>query len=88
MYIEEINSKNRVYKYYFDNLVKAKKLENKKFQLMKKNYEDLVIYFARYVHSKTRKMLSLNYHEFMGKVKINGEKKYLVIDDYVRQSWS
>ena len=55
---------------------------------MKKNYEDLVIYFTRYVHSKMRKMLSLNYHEFMGKVKINGEKKYLVIDDYVRQSWS
>ena len=29
MHIQEINIKNRVYNYYFVNLVKAKKLENK-----------------------------------------------------------
>ena len=31
MYIKEINIKNRVYIYYFDNLVKAKILETKRF---------------------------------------------------------
>ena len=37
MYIEkEINIKNRVYKYYFDNSIKVNKLENKKFQSMRK----------------------------------------------------
>ena len=29
MHIKEINIKNRLYNYYFDNLVKAKKLETK-----------------------------------------------------------
>ena len=30
MHVEEINIKNRPYNYYFDSLVKAKKLETKK----------------------------------------------------------
>ena len=29
MHIQEINNKHRVYCYYFDNLVKGKKLQNK-----------------------------------------------------------
>ena len=29
MHIHEINNKNRVYIYHFDNLVKAKKIETK-----------------------------------------------------------
>ena len=28
MYIKKMNIKNRVYNYYFDNLIKAKKLSN------------------------------------------------------------
>ena len=31
MQIKEINIKNRVYNYYFDNMIKAKKLEIKIF---------------------------------------------------------
>ena len=60
---------NRVYNYYFDNLVKAKKLETKNILIDEKNYSDLVIYFTVYVHSKSMKMLSLYYHELTGKVK-------------------
>ena len=59
MHIQEINIKNRVYNYYFVNLVKAKKLENKNISIDEKNYKDLVIYFTRYVQSKPIKMLSL-----------------------------
>ena len=29
MYVKEINIKNRVYKYYFDNLIRAGKIETK-----------------------------------------------------------
>ena len=35
----------------------------------KKDYKDLSIYFTRYVHSKSIKMLALHYHELMGKNK-------------------
>ena len=42
-----------------------------------------MIYFTRYVHSKLIKMLSLYYHELMGKVKIYEVKKFLMIDGYV-----
>ena len=38
----------------------------------KKNYKDLTIYFTRYVNSKSIKMLSLHYHELMGKIKEHG----------------
>ena len=48
-----------------------------------KNYKDLVIYFTRYVHSKSIKMLSLYYHKLMAKAKEHGGKKHLMIDDYV-----
>ena len=68
----------------FDNLVKAKKkLETENILIHEKNYKDLVIYFTRYVHSKLIKMLSLYYHELMGKVKIYEVKKFLMIDGYV-----
>ena len=81
MHIQEIYVKNRVYNYYFDNLVKAKNLETKNILIDKKNYKDLVIYFARYVQSKLIKVLSLYYHEIMGKVKEHEGKKYLMVDD-------
>ena len=68
----------------FDNLVKAKKkLETENILIHEKNYKDLVIYFTRYVHSKLIKILSLYYHELMGKVKIYEVKKFLMIDGYV-----
>ena len=35
----------------------------------------MVIYFTRYVHSKSMKMVSLHYYELMGKVKEHEEKK-------------
>ena len=66
MHIKRINNtKNRVYDYYFDNLIKAKKLETKKILIDEKNLKDLVIYFTRYVHSKSIKMLSLHYLELL-----------------------
>ena len=37
MYIQETNNKNRVYKYHFDKLVKAKKIETKNILIDKKN---------------------------------------------------
>ena len=66
--------------FFFDNLNKAKILETK-YLIDKKNYNDLVIYFYRYVHSKLKKMLSLYYHELMGKIDDHEEKIYLMVDD-------
>ena len=67
MYINETDIKNRVSKYHFDNLVEAKKLETSNIKINEKNYKDLVIYFTRYVHKKSIKMLSLHYHELIEK---------------------
>ena len=36
MHVKEINIKNRVYNYYFDNLVKAKKLKTRNILSMRK----------------------------------------------------
>ena len=82
MHINEINIKNRVYNYHFDNLIKAKILEFKNILIDEKNYANLVIYFTRYVHSKSIKMSSLNYHE-MEKIEEHEGKKYLMVDDYI-----
>ena len=68
MHIQEINIKNQLYSYHFDNLVKAKKLETKKILIDEKNCKDLIIYFTRYVHSKSIKMFSLHYHELTEKI--------------------
>ena len=51
------------------------------FLINEKNYNDMVIYFTRYVHSKSIKVLSLLYHELMGKIEEHEGKKYLIIDD-------
>ena len=61
IHIQEINIKNRLYNYHFDNLVKAKKLETRSILIDEKNYKDLTINSTRYVHSKSIKMLSLHY---------------------------
>ena len=47
MHIKEINIENRVYSYYFDNLIKAKELETKNILIFEENYNDLVICFTR-----------------------------------------
>ena len=47
-----------------------------------KNYKDLTIYFTRYVHKRSIKMLSLHYHELMGKIEEHEGKK-LMVDDYM-----
>ena len=67
MHFKEINIKNRSYNYYFENLIRAKKLETKHFLINDKNYKDLVIYFTIYVHNKSIKMLGLHNHELTGK---------------------
>ena len=48
-----------------------------------KNYKDLMIYFTRYVHSKSIKILSLYYHKLIGKNEEHEGKKYLMVDDYI-----
>ena len=51
MNIKEINierNQNRVYNYYFDYLIKVKKIETKNTFIDQKNYKDLIIYFTRY----------------------------------------
>ena len=66
MHIKGVNNiKNRVYDYYFDNLIKAKKLETKRILINENNLKDLVICFTRYARSKSIKMLSLHYHELL-----------------------
>ena len=59
VYVKEINVKNRVYNYYFHHLVEAKKLETKNILIDEKNYKDLLIYFMRYIHSKSIKILGM-----------------------------
>ena len=41
---------------------------------MRKTIKDLVIYFNRLVHNNSIKMLSLQYHELVGKTRIMKEK--------------
>ena len=67
MHANEINIKNRVYNYYFDNFIKAKLLETKDILINEINYKDSMVYFTRYVFKKSIKMLSLHHHELMGK---------------------
>ena len=45
-HISEINVKNITYKCYFDNLVKAKKLENENILIHEKKCKDLAIFFT------------------------------------------
>ena len=59
MHIKEINFKSRLYNYYFENLVKAKKLETKNILIDEKKNKDFMIYITRYVYSKSIKMLTL-----------------------------
>ena len=42
-----------------------------------------MIYFNNNVKSKQIKLLSLRYHELMGKIEEHKGKKYLTVDDYL-----
>ena len=64
-----------MYKYYFENLIKAKKLETKSILIDAKDYKDLVIYFPRCGRSKSLEVLSLDYQELMRKIKEHEGKK-------------
>ena len=77
MHIKEINITNQGDKYYFDDLVKAKKLEAKNILIDERNYKGLTIYFTRYVYSRLINMLSFHYHELLGKTKEHDGKKIL-----------
>ena len=81
MLIKELNI--RACDSYFDNLIKAKKLETKYILIDEKNYKDIVVYFTRYVHNKSIKNLSLYYHELMGKIEKAEGKNYLAVDNYM-----
>ena len=74
IYFKEINIKNRIYNYYFDYLIKAKKLETKNILFNEKNYKDLIIYFTRYDLGKSIRMLCQYYHELVGKIEEHNEK--------------
>ena len=45
MHTNEINVKNRVQNYYFDNLDKVKKFETENILINEKHYKDLVLYY-------------------------------------------
>ena len=75
MNIKESNIKSIVYSYYFDNLIRANKIETENILIDVKNYKDLVAYFTRYVHQKLIKMLSLYYHDLIGKIEEHAEIK-------------
>ena len=75
MNIKESNIKSIVYSYYFDNLIRANKIETENILIDVKNYKDLVAYFTRYVHQKLIKMLSLYYYDLIGKIEKHAEIK-------------
>ena len=83
MHILEINIKNRVYKYHFDNLVKAKNLETKNVLINEKIYKDLTIYSTRHLRRVSIKMFGLHYYELMEKIEEHDGKKYLIVIDYM-----
>ena len=51
--------------------MKRKNIEN--ILIDEKSYKDLVIYFTRYDYGKSIRILSLYYHELMGKIEEHEE---------------
>ena len=52
----------------------SKQKKSKNIVIDNKNYKGLVNYFTRYVHSKPIKVVSLNYHELIGKIEEHERK--------------
>ena len=69
IYKIHVNIKNQIHNHP-DNLFKPEKKRKKD----EKKIKDMVVYFTRYVNWKWMKMLSLYYHELMGKLKNSNEK--------------
>ena len=89
IYINKISVKKGVYDYYFDNLVKLKNLDTKFILIDQKNYKSLMIYVTIYVDKKWIKLLSLNFHELVGKIEEHKGKKYLMADGYMlNEAWT
>ena len=63
MYIKEINIKNRVYNYYFDNLIKARKVETKDILIDENAYKSIKM-----------SIKILYYHELILKIEENERK--------------
>ena len=68
--------------FYYENLIKPKKLETRKIFINTKSYTDLVIYFTRYHHVKSTTKLNLYYQELIGKIEEYERKKYMTFDGY------
>ena len=82
MLANEINIKNKLYSYYFDNLIKAIKLETKYFHRREKIFGfDVLFYQVCAQNSIT--MLSLDYHELMINIEEQERTKYLLVEDYM-----
>ena len=70
MNINEIDIKIQFCNCYFNKSIEVKKkekLETKNISFDQKSYKNLVIYFTRYVHNKSIKILRLHYDELVGK---------------------
>ena len=70
VHFKEIIIKNRVYSYYFNNLINAEKLETINILINEKIIRIWLFsrYFTRYVHKKAIKMSGLYYHKLMRKI--------------------
>ena len=71
MHFKEIMIKNRVYNYYFNNLIKAEKLETINILITEKIiriWRYVTRYFTRYVHKEVIKMSILHYHKLVRKI--------------------
>ena len=67
IHINEINIKHQVWNCCFNNSIEAKNIKTKNNLIDEKSYKDLVIYFTRYLHNKSIKILRFHYHELIGK---------------------
>ena len=60
IHVKEIDIKNPICNYYF---------------IDEENYNDVVIYFTRYVHNTWKNMLRQHFYNLMGKLKNRKEKE-------------
>ena len=75
-YFKETNINNKLQNHYFDDLIKAKKIETKNILINAKYYKDLVIYFTTCNRGKSVRILRLYSHELMGEIEEHEETKY------------
>ena len=78
MCANKVNIKNRVYNYYFDNLVRVKKLETKSILIDEKHYR---IWWFTFLDMIMVKSILI---KLMGKIKEHKQKKYMMVKYYVQ----